>query len=409
MHLSSDSKTLVALSMYDSSDPADGGSQFMLVTGWDPVTRKQLFRRRRTHPAMWPVVSPNVKLLAAVAAGEREARETFSEQPPIHVEALVSGERLLTIPRVGRQIWPVAFSADSRLLATVASGPGPTHRIGGPAGVYDYTLLVTELSSGGEVLALPLGTSYRATFSPNHQLLALAGTTNDLVVWDLRRGQERQRFSGLDAAVTSLSFSPDNQLLVSGLANSTLLVWKVAREKKAEKPAILDAAAAASAWTDLAGEPRKAFAARGALASSPEKALPLLRKRLKPVQPADSDQVKRALAELDSDTFATREKARKELEELGDRACGFLQEALKTRPSLEKQRRIEALLGRLRPPIADTETLRGLRAVAVLEDIGTLEARQVLETLAKGVAEARVTREAKTALERLNRRDARKP
>ena len=40
------------------------------------------------------------------------------------------------------------------------------------------------------------------------------------------------------------------------------------------------------------------------------------------------------------------------LEELGDRASGALQEALKSKPSLEAHRRIEALLRRLRPPIA---------------------------------------------------------
>jgi hypothetical protein len=40
----------------------------------------------------------------------------------------------------------------------------------------------------------------------------------------------------------------------------------------------------------------------------------------------------------------------------------------------------------------------------VLEAIGTPEARKVLQTLAKGAAEARLTREAKAALARLARR-----
>ena len=41
----------------------------------------------------------------------------------------------------------------------------------------------------------------------------------------------------------------------------------------------------------------------------------------------------------------------------------------------------------------------------VLERIGSPDARRVLEALAKGVPEARLTREAKAALERLVRRD----
>jgi len=44
--------------------------------------------------------------------------------------------------------------------------------------------------------------------------------------------------------------------------------------------------------------------------------------------------------------------------------------------------------------------------VAVLEDIGTPEARRLLETLATGAAEARQTREAKAALRRLDLRRA---
>jgi hypothetical protein len=50
-----------------------------------------------------------------------------------------------------------------------------------------------------------------------------------------------------------------------------------------------------------------------------------------------------------------------------------------------------------------------LRAVAVLEQTGTPEARQVLEALRQGPAEARLTREAKAALTRLARRPAAEP
>ncbi len=401
LHLSTDRKTLVALSMADQG-------YVMLITSWDPATHKQLFRRRRTFPLMWPIISPDTKMLAAVAGDGREAVGRGSVTRPVWVEDLASGEHLLTLPPVGRQTWPVSFSADGRLLATIALGEGLNRRVGAAPGKNDQILLVWDLETAGEVLALPIGPEGQVAFSPDHRLLALFGpNTGEIVVWDLRRGQERQRFSGLGAFGSSLAFSPDSQLLVSGLANSTLLVWKVATQPKAGRPAVLDAAGTAKAWAGLAGDPRKAFAARGALEMSPEKALPLLKKRLKPVQPADPALMRRLLADLDSDNFKAREKARKELEELGDRASGALCEALKKRPSLEAQRRIEALLKRLMPPIADSETLRSLRAIAVLEDIGTSEARKILETLAKGSMDARLTREAKATLERMATRSAR--
>jgi hypothetical protein len=46
--------------------------------------------------------------------------------------------------------------------------------------------------------------------------------------------------------------------------------------------------------------------------------------------------------------------------------------------------------------------LRWLRAVEVLERIGTAETRAVLGDLAKGAPPARLTREAKSAFKRLN-------
>ncbi len=64
------------------------------------------------------------------------------------------------------------------------------------------------------------------------------------------------------------------------------------------------------------------------------------------------------------------------------------------------RRRIEALMEKLRA-VTRPEALRALRAVAVLEDIATPEARQLLETLAKGAPEARLTQEAKASLTRL--------
>jgi hypothetical protein len=45
-----------------------------------------------------------------------------------------------------------------------------------------------------------------------------------------------------------------------------------------------------------------------------------------------------------------------------------------------------------------------IRAVQILEYIGTTQAREVLEALAKGAAEARLTQEAKGSLDRLTRK-----
>jgi hypothetical protein len=65
---------------------------------------------------------------------------------------------------------------------------------------------------------------------------------------------------------------------------------------------------------------------------------------------------------------------------------------------------VEALLDKLKAP--SQEVLRGLRAVELLEHIGTPEAQQLLEKAAAGLDEARLTREAKASLDRLAKRPA---
>jgi hypothetical protein len=52
------------------------------------------------------------------------------------------------------------------------------------------------------------------------------------------------------------------------------------------------------------------------------------------------------------------------------------------------------------------DQIRESRALEVLELIGTPEAKQLLETLAKGPEDAPFTRECKAALARLARKDA---
>jgi hypothetical protein len=117
------------------------------------------------------------------------------------------------------------------------------------------------------------------------------------------------------------------------------------------------------------------------------------------------DQLRSVLADLDSTSFPRREAASRQLTSLADRAGPALHAALKTDLSAEQRRRIEEALATL-TAVPPANALRDLRAVEVLERIGTPEAGLVLEKLARGAPEARLTREAKATLERLARRPA---
>ena len=88
------------------------------------------------------------------------------------------------------------------------------------------------------------------------------------------------------------------------------------------------------------------------------------------------------------------------LEALGEVAEGRLRQLLAGNPSLECRRRAELLLAKSENALSP-EQLRLIRAVVVLEWIGTTEARELLGTLAKGEPESRLTRLAQAARARI--------
>jgi hypothetical protein len=320
----------------------------------------------------------------------------------MRLEDLATGVELLNFPNLEGQTWPLAFSPDGRLLASVNSNfklrkeNDPT-RTG-------TSIKLWEVATAAEVLSLPTAGQYRVAFSSKGRLLATTAPGREILVWDLVHACEVVRFKGHDAEVTWLTFTPNGRRLISGLADSTFLVWDVEPPKpENDKP---DADAVTKAWDDLAGsDAARAFRARWALVSAPDTTLAHFQKHLKPTQPADPKILQKLIGDLDSQQFAIRNAANKELEELGDLASGALRQHLKKNLSLEQSRRAEALLSKLRGPVTRPEHLRSVRAVAVLEDIATPAAEKLLEALVQGSPEARLTKEARTALQRLGKRN----
>ena len=126
-----------------------------------------------------------------------------------------------------------------------------------------------------------------------------------------------------------------------------------------------------------------------------------LRQRVKPSTiKVDEKRVAQLVVALDSEVFRERQRASKELAELRDLAGPLLRKVLDTKPSAEVERRILGILKQYEVPTVGTDLLRALRSIEILEAIGDSDAQQVLETLAKGLPEALVTREAQAALRR---------
>ena len=163
-------------------------------------------------------------------------------------------------------------------------------------------------------------------------------------------------------------------------------------------------------WADLAGEDAaRAYQAIRRLVAAPAQAVPFLQQHLRPVAAPDPKRLARLIADLDARPFTAREEATRQLEELGVLARPVLEQALAGRPSPEVRRRAEGILNKLERFVLSPEELRGWRAVEVLEHIGTVRARKVLEELSQGTPAADVTVEAKAALMRLVKRPTRLP
>jgi hypothetical protein len=307
-----------------------------------------------------------------------------------------TGEELATLKGhpAGMGTSPPLFSPDGRMMAGhVRAGDGG-----------ELSLVLWETRTGLERARFDAGVKVEGSFafSPDGRFLAHATPGGAVHLFDLVLGKETGK--PLSATARCLAFSPDGKLLASGNDDTTILIWDVRRFAAAPAAVPLPVKEFERCWADLAArEGGRAFAAVRRLLASPGSAVTLLRERLAWGDPAP--EAKRLLADLGSDVFRVREKAAAALEALGESARPFLTQALKDpKLILEQRRRIEKALSRLGAPFTSPAGVRLLRAMEVLERVGSREAVALLRQMGGGTADDPVTREARHTLERLRNR-----
>jgi WD40 repeat protein len=311
-----------------------------------------------------------------------------------------TGKELCRLEGHQAQVHRVAFLQGGQLLVTDG---GESDRHGHPV---DRTNRLWEAATGKQLWVAEeeaADSSWRE-FSPDGRTCA-ASARAGLQVWETATGKLLLRFPSPGIWNTCVAFSPEAQRLAAGYSDGTALVWDLSPQEWQPPAVKASPEQLESCWADLAGEdgPR-AHRAVYSLAHHGAPALALLRERLKPVAKDHAERLRQRIADFDSDDFRTREQAVRELTRLGPDAVLPLHAALKKNPSVEAKNRIEALLEELHPwYIKDPETLRTVRAIWVLQRMDTPEARAVLDTLAGGAPEARVTQEAQAALRFLDR------
>ncbi|HZU35227.1 MAG TPA: WD40 repeat domain-containing protein [Gemmataceae bacterium] len=330
---------------------------------------------------------------------------------------------------------PLAASPDGRFVAAPEPGQGGPRQytttifMGGAGGVPANVIVdasnvmstttggvihVWETATGKEVAKLPTGAVHSLALAGDDRTLVTAGTTA-LHIWDVPTGKQRGQIplpadlvSGPNLSmVLSLHLSPDGRHVATPVRSGTVLIWELPKPPSRPTIAHLDDKVKEHLWEALSGEDAaKAYGAIWRLAEAPGPAVALLRAHVKPVSEGDPKRVQKLLADLDHKRFRVRESATHELSVLGNAVLPEIRKALEGKPSPEARRRLQLIFTQAgnRPPSPDT--ICHLRAVQVLEQVGTDEARALLQSLAAGVAITPETRAARAALDRLQQRNS---
>ncbi len=279
------------------------------------------------------------------------------------------------------------------------------------SGNTDKIIRLWEIGTGREVRrfeGLP-ETAVRLAFSADGKVLAAIASGGRAVrLWDVERGRARRQLTGLRAPVTDLALTPDGKVLATAGDDGRARLWSVATRDlvRPSKPAVLSARELEKFWDDLAAaDHARADAAFRRLAGAGDGAVPFLRERLRrvAVPKVDPERVAKLVRDLDARSYGLRRQASAELAQYGEVVEVPLRKLLAARPSAEAARRAHQLLEKLKEPALAPDGVRCLEALELLEGLGSTESRRALEEIARDGLIRRLRTEAVEALQRLTR------
>jgi hypothetical protein len=245
---------------------------------------------------------------------------------------------------------------------------------------------------------------YGGGVSPDGRMIAVT-TDKTIDIFELATAELIRKIPHGAYRPRFVAFSPDGKNLACPGPDADAIVWSLA--PKGLMPVAdgkLSQAELAALWADLGSNAAAGQKAIWLLAAAPKQATAFLDQRMKRLPPVDPKRLNELLVNLDDAKFSVREAATYELKKLGRRAEPALRKLLTEQPSEEVRRRVQSLLTALGPdepmPLKG-DALQAMRAIQVLERIGTRDAIALLEELSEGAVSARTAREAQGVLRRL--------
>ena len=296
----------------------------------------------------------------------------------------------LSLPAVAA----LAFGPDQKTLA---------------AGCYDGVIRLFDSTTGKEQRVCessPPSAVFGLVFSPDGRTIASAQFDKTVRLWEAFSGNQISAYQGHQGPVYAVAFTKDGRTVFSGGADTTILHWDgTGQMKDGALPAVkLDQAALQNGWSTMASEePKKAHEVVWQMIGSPKESIAFINTpgQLYLVDPARIDQL---FKDLNSDKFDARSKATKELERYGRWMEGRLQKALEKPDTLEVELRLRRMLEKLNVPGSLSlaqERMRIRRCMLILEQIGTPQAGEILQSLASGAPEPELQQEAHASMIRM--------
>jgi WD40 repeat protein len=262
----------------------------------------------------------------------------------------------------------------------------------------DGDIVLRDVATKKIIRSMTMGSRLvrRVAFAADGRSFATCGDDWTVRWWGVSTGNERHSFVGHTAPVESLAFAPNGKILASGSADTSIVVWNLYAPQPSKRPA-------RDLLADLLYDAGKFYAAMGGLLAAPKETLALIKEQLKPVPTVPVERINDRIIDLDSNKYAVRAEAMRDLETWQEQTHPHLVKAIESNPPLEVQLRVKTLLAkldlaRLQPSAKDVQVDLMLE---LLEHLDTPEARQHLELIASGAPDARLTRAAQAALARL--------
>lgn len=260
-------------------------------------------------------------------------------------------------------------------------------------------LLVFDLRNGGRLARIeseqPIN---NFALSPDGRLLAAAVGNSILHIYEIASSGLRLEYT-LPGSANALAFSPDASRLAVACTGGPVLIYD-ARGTRSAQPNRPGDERLATLLTRLGStDAAEALTALHEAAAWPNDVLPLLAAGIRAVPKPDMQKIRGCIDKLGAPAFVERDRATRELLELGELALPEIRKVLASTTSEEIRSRAESIVNH--NGAGSAADLLALRAVEAAEWIGTPSAKTLVTELAAGADGARLTREARAALQRM--------